>query len=199
MTDTPASDQPTGDSTAPTEDPRPDGLRSADSVVVVNTGNGKGKSSSAFGIMIRGVARGWNVAVVQFIKSGDWKVGEEKIGRQLGVDWFAFGEGFTWDSEDMSNDIAHARAGWSKAVGLMNAGEHQLVIFDELTYLSSFGWLPIGEVVEAVRDRPRHVNVVITGRDAAPELIEIADTVTEMVEVKHAYQQGIRAMRGIDY
>jgi cob(I)alamin adenosyltransferase len=199
MTDTPASDQPTSDSTAPTEDPRPDGLRSADSVVVVNTGNGKGKSSSAFGIMIRGVARGWNVAVVQFIKSGDWKVGEEKIGRQLGVDWFAFGEGFTWDSEDMSNDIAHARSGWSKAVELMNAGEHQLVIFDELTYLSSFGWLPIGEVVEAVRDRPRHVNVVITGRDAAPELIEIADTVTEMVEVKHAYQQGIRAMRGIDY
>jgi cob(I)alamin adenosyltransferase len=149
--------------------------------------------------MIRGVARGWNVAVVQFIKSGDWKVGEEKIGRQLGVDWFAFGEGFTWDSEDMSNDIAHARAGWSKAVELMNAGEHQLVIFDELTYLSNFGWLPIAEIVDAVRDRPRHVNVVITGRDAAPELIEIADTVTEMVEVKHAYQQGIRAMRGIDY
>lgn len=199
MTDAPTSDPSTGDSTAPTEDPRPDGLRSADSVVVVNTGNGKGKSSSAFGIMIRGVARGWNVAVVQFIKSGDWKVGEEKIGRQLGVDWFAFGEGFTWDSEDMSNDIAHARAGWSKAVELMNAGEHQLVIFDELTYLSNFGWLPIGDIVDAVEHRPRHVNVVITGRDAAPELIEIADTVTEMVEVKHAYQQGIRAMRGIDY
>ena len=88
MSDTPASDQPTGDSTAPTEDPRPDGLRSADSVVVVNTGNGKGKSSSAFGIMIRGVARGWNVAVVQFIKSGDWKVGEQKIGRQLGLAGF---------------------------------------------------------------------------------------------------------------
>jgi len=189
---------PTGD-TVPTEDPRPDGLRSADSLVVVNTGNGKGKSSSAFGMMIRAVARDWNVAVVQFIKSGDWKVGEEKIGRQLGVDWFAFGEGFTWDSEDMSNDIAHARAGWSKAVELMNAGEHQLVIFDELTYLSNFGWLPIGDIVDAVQHRPRHVNVVITGRDAAPELIEIADTVTEMVEVKHAYQQGIRAMRGIDY
>ena len=199
MTDAPTPTEPADESTAPTEDPRPDGLRSADSLVVVNTGNGKGKSSSAFGIMIRGVARGWNVAVVQFIKSGDWKVGEEKIGRQLGVDWFAFGDGFTWDSEDMSNDIAHARAGWSKAVELMNAGEHQLLIFDELTYLSSFGWLPIGEVVDAVRDRPRHVNVVITGRDAAPELIDLADTVTEMVEVKHAYQQGIRAMRGIDY
>jgi cob(I)alamin adenosyltransferase len=194
-----SSDQTGDDSTAPTDDPRPDGLRSADSLVIVNTGNGKGKSSSAFGMMIRGVARGWNVAVVQFIKSGDWKVGEEKIGRQLGVDWHAFGEGFTWDSDDMTNDIAHAREGWIKAVELMNAGEHQLVIFDELTYLSSFGWLPIGDVVDAIRARPAHVNVVVTGRDAAPELIDLADTVTEMVEVKHAYQQGIRAMRGIDY
>lgn len=168
-------------------------------LLIVHTGNGKGKSSSAFGVMVRGVARGWNVAVVQFIKSGDWKVGEEKVGRQLGVDWHAFGEGFTWDSNDMSNDIAHAREGWAKAVELMHGGDHQLVIFDELTYLSSFGWLPIGDVVEAIRARPSHVNVVVTGRDAAPELIELADTVTEMVEVKHAYQQGIRAMRGIDY
>ena len=123
---------------APTEDPRPDGLRSADSVVVVNTGNGKGKSSSAFGMMIRAVARGWKVAVVQFIKSGDWQVGEEKIGRQLGVDWYAFGDGFTWDSDDLTNDRAHAAEGWAKAVELLEAGEHQLVIFDELTYLASF-------------------------------------------------------------
>jgi len=184
---------------APTEDPRPDGLRGADSLVVLNTGNGKGKSSSAFGMMIRAVGRGWNVAVVQFIKSGNWNTGEEKIGRQLGVDWYAFGEGFTWDSDDLSNDRAHAAEGWAKAVEIMIAGDHQLVIFDELTYLSNFGWLPIGDIVDAVQHRPRHVNVVITGRDAAPELIEIADTVTEMVEVKHAYQQGIRAMRGIDY
>ncbi|HSM64894.1 MAG TPA: cob(I)yrinic acid a,c-diamide adenosyltransferase [Ilumatobacteraceae bacterium] len=194
-----ASDNRATDDRAPTEDPRPDGLRSADSLVIVNTGNGKGKSSSAFGMMVRGVARGWNVAVVQFIKSGDWNTGEEKIGRQLGVDWFAFGEGFTWDSDDLTNDRAHAAEGWAKAVELMNAGEHQLVIFDELTYLASFNWLPIAEIVEPIRNRPRHVNVVVTGRDAAPELIELADTVTEMVEVKHAYQQGIRAMRGIDY
>ena len=194
-----SNDQTVDESTAPTDDPRPDGLRGADSLVIVNTGNGKGKSSSAFGMMVRGVARGWNVAVVQFIKSGDWKVGEEKVGRQLGVDWHAFGEGFTWDSDDMTNDIAHARDGWSKAVELMHAGEHQLVIFDELTYLSSFGWLPIGDVVDAISARPSHVNVIVTGRDAAPELIEIADTVTEMVEVKHAYQQGVRAMRGLDY
>ena len=81
----------------------------------------------------------------------------------------------------------------------MDAGDHQLVIFDELTYLSSFGWLDVSVIVEAIRNRPRHVNVVVTGRDAAPELIELADTVTEMREVKHAYQQGIRAMRGVDY
>ena len=187
------------DDLAPTEDPRPDGLRGADSLVVVNTGNGKGKSSSSFGMMIRAVARGWDVAVVQFIKSGDWNTGEEKIGRQLGVDWYAFGEGFTWDSDDLTNDRAHAAEGWATAVELMNAGEHQLVIFDELTYLASFNWLPVADIVEPIRNRPRHVNVIITGRDAAPELIELADTVTEMVEVKHAYQQGIRAMRGIDY
>ena len=199
MSNDPTANDAVDDSTAPTDDPRPDGLHGADSLVIVNTGNGKGKSSSAFGMMIRGVARGWNVAVVQFIKSGDWKVGEEKIGRQLGVDWHAYGDGFTWDSEDMSNDIAHAREGWGKAVELMQAGEHQLVIFDELTYLSSFGWLPISDVVAAIGARPSHVNVVVTGRDAARELIDIADTVTEMVEVKHAYQQGIRAMRGLDY
>lgn len=190
-----ASDQ----NDAPVDDPRPDGLRGADSLVVVNTGNGKGKSSSAFGMMIRAVARGWDVAVVQFIKSGDWKVGEEKIGRQLGVDWHAFGDGFTWDSDDLTADQAHARAGWATAVDIMNAGEHQLVVFDELTYLSAFGWLPVEEIVEPIRRRPRHVNVIITGRDAAPELIELADTVTEMTEVKHAYTQGIRAMRGLDY
>ena len=185
--------EPTSD-TVPTEDPRPDGLRSADSLVVVNTGNGKGKSSSAFGMMIRAIARGWNVAVVQFIKSGDWKVGEEKVGRELGVDWFAFGDGFTWDSDDLTNDRAHAAEGWAKAAQLMQAGEHQLVIFDELTYLPSFGWIDVADIVDAISNRPRHVNVIITGRDAAPELIEIADTVTEMREVKHAYQQGIRAM-----
>jgi cob(I)alamin adenosyltransferase len=139
------------------------------------------------------------VAVVQFIKSGDWQVGEEKIGRRLGVDWYAFGDGFTWDSDDLAHDRAHAAAGWAKAVELMDAGEHQLVIFDELTYLSSFGWLPIDEIVGPIRDRPRHVNVIVTGRDAAPELIEVADTVTEMTEIKHAYHQGIRAMRGLDY
>jgi cob(I)alamin adenosyltransferase len=182
-----------------TEDPRPDGLRTAPSVVVVNTGDGKGKSTAAFGIMLRAVARGWRVAVVQFIKSGKWQVGEEKVGRELGVDWLAVGDGFTWDSNDLDHDIELARAGWAQAAALIAAGEHQLVILDELTYLSTWGWVDTAEVVAAIGDRPAHVNVVVTGRDAPQELIDLADTVTEMREIKHAYQQGIRALRGVDH
>jgi cob(I)alamin adenosyltransferase len=182
-----------------TEDPRPDGLRAAPSLVLVNTGNGKGKSSAAFGVMLRALAVDWKVAVCQFIKSSDWKVGEEKMGRRLGVDWHAFGDGFTWDSDDLEKDKAHARAGWATARDLIDAGEHQLVILDELTYLCSWGWIDTDEVVATIAGRPEHVNVVITGRDAPSPIVEMADTVTEMTEIKHAYQQGIRAKRGIDY
>jgi len=188
------------DTTQPlTDDPRPDGLRRADSLVLLNTGNGKGKSSAAFGVMVRGLARDWRVAVVQFIKGSDWKVGEEKVGRQLGVDWHALGGGFTWDSEDQSADIALARAAWAEAATIIAAGEHDLVILDEITYLCAWGWVPVEEIVAAITGRPRHVNVVMTGRDAPQELIDLADTVTEMVEVKHAYKAGITAKRGIDY
>ena len=182
-----------------TDDPRPDGLRRADSLVLVNTGNGKGKSSAAFGVMIRAVARDWKVAVVQFIKGSDWKVGEEKVGRQLGVEWHALGGGFTWDSADPSTDIALARQAWAQAAGIIAAGDHDLVILDELTYLCTWGWVATDEVVAAIVNRPRHVNLVITGRDAPEEIVSVADTVTEMREVKHAYQAGITAKRGIDY
>jgi cob(I)alamin adenosyltransferase len=195
----PATIDPAVEELAPSDDPRPDGLRRADSLVVVNTGNGKGKSSSAFGMMMRALARDWNVAVVQFIKSGKWNTGEEKMGKQLGVDWVACGEGFTWDSDDLSNDKRIAAEGWGQAKVILAAGEHQLVIFDELTYLSAFGWVDIDEIVGPIRDRPRHVNVIVTGRDAHPDLVELADTVTEMTEIKHAYTSGIRAMRGIDF
>ena len=197
---TSGEEQPTNNGTeALTEDPRPDGLRSAPSLVIVNTGNGKGKSSAAFGVMLRGVAVGWKVAVCQFIKSSEWKVGEEKIGRQLGTDWNSFGDGFTWDSSNIEHDKALAAAGWQKAKDLIAAGEHQLIILDELTYLCTWGWIDEADVLATVTGRPEHVNLVITGRDAPPGLIAIADTVTEMTEVKHAYQQGIRAKRGIDY
>ena len=182
-----------------TEDPRPDGLQSAPSLVVLNTGNGKGKSSSAFGMMVRGLAVDWNVAVCQFIKSGDWRVGEEKMGRKLGVEWHSFGDGFTWDSNNLDHDRNIAREGWDQAAAVISGGDHQLIILDELTYLCSWGWIDTAEVVNAIKQRPEHVNIVITGRDAPQDLIEIADTVTEMTEIKHAYAQGIRAKRGIDY
>lgn len=183
----------------PTQDPTRPKLSAAKSLLVVNTGDGKGKSSAAFGVMLRGLARGWRVAVVQFIKSGDWKVGEEKMGRQLGVDWISVGDGFTWDSEDLDHDKGLAREGWARAEAIIRAGEHQLVILDELTYLWNWGWIDAGSAVESLRDRPPHVSVVVTGRDAPAELVEIADTVTEMRNVKHAYDRGIAAKRGIDY
>lgn len=189
----PAHDDP------PVEDPRPDGLRSAKSLLVVNTGNGKGKSSAAFGVMVRGVARGWKVAVLQFIKSGDWKVGEETVGRQLGVEWQALGHGFTWDSNNLDNDKVLARQSWATARALIESGVYDLIILDELTYLMNWSWIDADEVIAVLRDRPAHVNIIVTGRDASQQLQDIADTVTEMREIKHAYNSGIRAKRGIDY
>jgi len=181
------------------EDPRPDDLQRAPSVVVLNTGDGKGKSSAAFGVMIRGVARGWPVTVVQFVKSGKWHVGEEKIGRQLGVEWRNVGDGFTWDSDDIEHDKALARAGWAEAAALIASAEYRLVVLDEITYLCTWGWIDTAEVAAAIAGRPATVNIVITGRDAPQELIDVADTVTEMRKIKHAYDAGINAMRGIEY
>jgi cob(I)alamin adenosyltransferase len=182
-----------------TEDPRPSELRTVPSLVLVNTGDGKGKSSAAFGVVLRALAREWRVAVVQFLKSGGWNTGEEKIGRQLGVDWFAIGEGFTWESEDLTQDEAVAREAWRQAKVLIEAGEHRLVVLDEITYPMNWGWISTDEVVGTIRDRPERVNVIATGRDAPAALVELADTVTEMRSVKHAYDKGIAAKKGIDY
>lgn len=183
----------------PTDDPRPDDLRRAPSLVLVNTGPGKGKTSAAIGVVVRAVARGWPVAVVQFLKSGTWRTGEEKVCRQLGVEWWAMGEGFTWDSADLTQDQAVAAAAWAHAKGLIAAGDHQLVVLDEVTYPINWGWIDIGDVVATIRDRPEHVNVICTGRKAHEALIEIADTVSEIADVKHAYRAGIRAKKGIDF
>jgi cob(I)alamin adenosyltransferase len=195
VTDTPET-PPTED--PPTEDPRPE-LHAAPSLVLVNTGDGKGKSTAAFGVVLRAVARGWRVAVVQFLKSGDWKVGEEESARKLGVDWWTLGEGFTWDSDDLSKDQAVAQAAWKQAAELITSGEYGLVVLDEITYLMTWGWISTDEVVATIRDRPGKVNVICTGRDAPAALIEVADTVTEMRSIKHAYDRGIAAKRGIDY
>ncbi|MGQ0615595.1 MAG: cob(I)yrinic acid a,c-diamide adenosyltransferase [Acidimicrobiia bacterium] len=183
----------------PVDDPRPDDLRRAPSLVLVNTGNGKGKTSAAIGVVVRGVGRGWSVAVVQFLKSGNWKTGEEKVCRQLGVDWWTLGEGFTWDSADLTLDRAVAASAWAHAKALIDAGDHQLVLLDEVTYPLNWGWIGEEDLLATIRDRPRHVNVICTGRNAPDALVDLADTVTDMGETKHAYKQGIRAKRGIDY
>jgi len=167
--------------------------------VLINTGDGKGKSTAAFGVVMRGVARGWRVSVIQFIKSGKWKVGEEKVARQLGVDWAKTGDGFSWLSDDLERSRARACAAWELAAATVAAGEHQLVVLDEITYPLNWGWVETAAVVNAIRERPEHVNVILTGRDAPAALIDAADTVTEMVKVRHAYDRGVRAKRGLDF
>ena len=183
----------------PTEDPRPRELRRAPSLVLVNTGKGKGKTTAAMGVVMRAVARDWPVAVVQSLKSGTWKTGEEKVCRQLGVEWWAIGEGFTWESDDLSRDEAVAREAWAKAKELITGGRHRLVVLDEVTYPINWGWIDIDDVVATITGRPERVNVVCTGRNAPDKLMDIADTVTEMRKVKHAYDAGITALRGIEY
>ena len=174
-------------------------LRSAPSLVLVNTGDGKGKSTAAFGTILRATAQGWPVAVVQFLKSGDWHTGEEKTCRSLGVEWYSAGDGFTWDSDDLDETRAKAAAAWEFSAGLVMAGKHRLVVLDEISYAMTWGWIDPHEVAAAMVDRPEKVSVILTGRDMAAEVIEVADTVTEMVSVKHAFERGIRAKKGIDY
>lgn len=187
-----------------TETPRqrpevPPQLVRADSVVLVNTGDGKGKSSAAFGVMGRAWARGWRVAVVQFVKSGKWQTGERKLADHLGIEWQTMGDGFTWESTDIDETVAKGRHAWEVAREKLASGRYELVIFDELTYAVSYGWIDVNDVVSAIRERAPKTNVVITGRNAPPELIEIADTATEMRMIKHAYQKGVRAIKGIEY
>ena len=182
-----------------TEDPRPKTLVTPESLLLVLTGDGKGKSSSAFGMMLRALAREWKVAVVQFVKSGNWNVGEEKMGRRLGVEWLTLGGGFTWESENLDRDKTTAADAWELASQLIHSGTYNLVILDELTYLMTWKWLSPELVVETLTNRPRHVNVVVTGRDAPQEIVSVADTVSTVLNTKHAYEQGFKALRGVDY
>jgi cob(I)alamin adenosyltransferase len=169
------------------------------SLVLINTGDGKGKSTAAFGTLLRAVSRGWKVGVIQFLKSGDWQVGEEKALTSLGVDWWSMGDGFTWDSEDIDESEAIAREAWAQARELIGSGEYDVVLLDEVTYPINWEWIDITEVVATITERPRRTSVILTGRDAPQPLVDIADTVTEMVKVKHAYDRGVMARRGIDY
>jgi cob(I)alamin adenosyltransferase len=189
---------PTRPGVHPPKPPPPPKIRPR-SLVLVNTGEGKGKSTAAFGVVMRAVAREWRVCVIQFVKSDTWKVGEEKIARQLGVEWLKGGDGFTWDSPDLDKSEGCAAAAWRLAAAVIEGGDYQLVVLDEITYPMNWGWIDSEAVIEAIRGRPAQVNIVATGRDAPKALIEVADTVTEMVKVRHAYDRGIRARRGIDF
>ena len=170
-------------------------------LVVVNTGDGKGKTTAALGTLLRAWGRGWKVCVIQFLKheAGEW--GEVRAARQLdGVEWIGTGDGFTWTSKDIDETTARALHGWEIAQGKIAAGEHDLIILDEFTYLMSLGWLDASEVVGWLRaNRPPGLNVIITGRDAPPELVAYADTVTEMLKIKHPYDEGQNAQPGIDF
>jgi cob(I)alamin adenosyltransferase len=136
---------------------------------------------------------------VQFIKSGRWRVGEAQIAKQLGVDWWTIGNGFSWESDDLEESEAVARSAWDAARQKVSSGDYQLVVLDEITYPMNWGWISSEDVARTIRDRPPHVNVIATGRDAPRELVDVADTITEMTKVRHAYDRGVRARRGIDY
>ena len=174
-------------------------MKTASSLVLVNTGDGKGKSTAAFGTILRAVSQGWPVAVVQFLKSGDWNTGEEKVCRELGVQWFSAGDGFTWDSDDLDESRAMAVAAWEFSAQLIADGEYRLVVLDEVSYAMTWDWIDAADVVSALESRPERVSVILTGRDMADEVIEAADTVTEMVKVKHAFDRQILAKKGLDY
>lgn len=182
----------------PTTPPARQPRTRAKSLVILNTGDGKGKSTAAFGTMLRAVAEGWPVCVVQFIKSGKWRVGEERVARDLGVEWWTTGDGFTWDSKDMDETEARAREAWRVAQEKIASGDYRMVLLDEITYAINYGWIDESVVVAALAKRPAHVNVIATGRDAPRGLVDAADTVTEMSKIKHAFDRGVRAQRGID-
>ena len=171
----------------------------AQSIVLVNTGHGKGKSSAAFGVMVRGWARGWRVGVIQFVKGGKWKTGERKLADELGIEWHTLGDGFTWESTDLERTAELGRAAWALAAEKLASGDYDLLVLDEVTYPVTYGWVDAGDVAAAIRDRAPRTSVVATGRDAPDELVEVADTVTEMRKVKHAYDAGISALKGIEF
>jgi cob(I)alamin adenosyltransferase len=167
-------------------------------LLIVITGNGKGKSTSAFGTVARALGYGMKVGVVQFIKSRTDTGEEAFLGRQPGVEWHVTGDGFTWDTQNREQDIATAQRGWAVAKRMLGDASYQLVVLDELTYLLSYGYLDADDVLDALAHRPRDQHVIVTGRAATDALIELADTVSVIADEKHAFRAGVKAQRGID-
>ncbi len=167
-------------------------------LILVNTGNGKGKTTAALGIAMRSVGHGMKVSVIQFIK-GQWKTGEGNAANELGFEWIPMGKGFTWESKNLEEDKRLMREAWQAGREKILSGEYDLVILDEINYVLGYGHLPVDEVLDCLKARPDHVNVILTGRNALDEIIEVADLVTEMREIKHPFKKGIPAQKGIDF
>jgi cob(I)alamin adenosyltransferase len=169
-------------------------------LLIVLTGHGKGKSTSAFGMLLRSWARGYRCGVFQFVKSGKWKVGEAKAAAALGgIDWEKMGDGWTWISRDLEESAERAREGWAEVKRRIADERYEFLLLDELTYAVKYGWIPEDEIVSTLRDRPGFQHVVVTGRDAPQGLIDAADLVSEVTKVKHPMDQGIRAQQGIEW
>jgi cob(I)alamin adenosyltransferase len=167
-------------------------------LVIINTGDGKGKSTAAFGLALRAHGRGKAVKIYQFMKVPTARFGEHRMFEQLGLPVEGLGDGFSWKSRDLEHSAQLALDGWQKAKATILAGEHFLVVLDELTYPLIYGWVPLDDVLQTLRTRPDHVHVCLTGRRCPAEIIELADTVTEMTKIKHAFNAGIPAQRGIE-
>ncbi|CNB84421.1 cob(i)alamin adenosyltransferase [Yersinia frederiksenii] len=167
-------------------------------IIIVFTGNGKGKSTAAFGTATRAVGHGRQVGVVQFIK-GTWENGEYNLLSRNGVEFHIMKTGFTWDTQDKAADTQAAKKVWQQGCRMLSDPSYQLVILDELTYMVTYGYLALDEIITALKDRPKNQSVIITGRACHRDLIALADTVSELRPVKHAFDAGIKAQKGIDW
>ncbi len=169
-------------------------------LLIVHTGKGKGKSTAAFGMVLRAVGHGMRVGVVQFVK-GKWATGERTVLERFPdqVEFHALGEGFTWETQDRERDIASARTAWEAAKRLIDDPDVRMVLLDELNIVLRYGYLPLEEVVEYLRNKPADTHVIVTGRNAADELVDAADLVTEMTMVKHPFREGVKAQAGIEF
>ncbi|MHB1104306.1 MAG: cob(I)yrinic acid a,c-diamide adenosyltransferase [Devosia sp.] len=169
-------------------------------LLIVHTGKGKGKSTAAFGMVFRAIGHGFRVGVVQFVK-GAWGTGERDVLEKFSdlVTIKAMGEGFTWDTQDRQRDLAAARAAWEEAKAMISDPAYRMILLDELNIVLRYDYLPLGEVIETLKQKPRDTHIIVTGRNAKDELIEIADLVTEMTEIKHPFRAGVKAQPGIEF
>ena len=177
-----------------------DRRRSRRGLVIVHTGKGKGKTTAALGMLFRAWGHGMRVCVLQFIKRKNKNLGEVKAAAKLGIEWHQMGDGFTWRSRDMDETVSKARRAWGLAQEKITSGAYDLIVLDEFTYVLKFGWLDPEEVLTwLAENKPSELHLIITGRDAVPALVEYADLVTDMGNVKHPFEQGVRAQQGIEF